>query len=121
MPRGPATEDSTITTNEKAVFQSNIHLAANGIDAPSGGGALVTSPGDGDPFSLIEFSCTSGSAATLRVRIPGIHNASQYAFLKAGETKEFPHVRGPSRAPSGHAAYVSTASGTATYNYTIKM
>lgn len=112
MPRASATVDPTITTTEKAVFQSDRHLRNNGVD----GGGLITAPGDGAPAKGIRFLCTSGSAATLRVRIPGLHNSSQYAFLKAGESRDF---IGPGEEHYIDIAYVSTASGTATYNFEV--
>lgn len=114
MPGGTATVDPTITTTEKAVFQSDKHVRDNGLDS----GSLITAPGDGSPCAAIRFKCTSGSTATLRVRIPGIHDAGTYAFIKAGEFDEFV-LRDNAGNGLIHVAYVSTASGTATYNYSV--
>jgi hypothetical protein len=114
MPRANATVDPTITTTEKAVFQSSRHVVQNGLDA----GGLITAPGDGSPAKAIKFKCPSGSAATLRVRIPGIHNAGQYAHIKATEADEFV-LTTSSGTGALDVAYVSTVSGTATYNFTV--
>lgn len=111
MPRANATVDATVnTTADTAVFQSSRHATNNGL--LSG----ITAPGDGAPAKGIRFKCPSGSAATLRVRIGGLHPAGQYAFIKAGESAEFV---GPGREPLIDVAYVSAASGTSTYNFEV--
>jgi hypothetical protein len=109
MPRANATVDPTITTTEKAVFQSSRHVVQNGLDA----GGIVTAPGDGSPAKAIQFKCPSGSAATLRVRIPGIHKTGEYAHIKATETAEFVMTTS-SGTGALDVVYVSTVSGTAT-------
>lgn len=113
MPGGAATVDPTVTS-EVAIFQSDKSVLAIGLD----GGGLITAPGDGEPIRGIRISCPSASAATLRVRIPGIHGTGQYAFVKAGETQEFINNLGASRTPGIDVVYVSST-GTATYNYTV--
>lgn len=114
MPRANATIDPTVTTTEVAQFQSTPHAVQNGLDS----GGRISSPGDGQPAKAIRFSVTSGSTASLRVRIPGLHNPNQYAFIAAGETIEFVNIT-KDFAGAIHVVYVSTASGTATYNYAV--
>lgn len=110
MPRGQATVDATVnTTTDTAVFQSDRHARANGV--ASG----ITAPGDGAPCRAVRIDCPTGSAATVRVRIVPGHPTGQYAFIKAGEAKEIVEMH----AEGIDAVYVSAASGTATFNFTV--
>lgn len=102
-----------VTTIEQSIFQSNYSIIHYGADA----NGITTAPGDGEPCSIFYIKCDSASTATLRVRIPGIHAAGQYAFLKAGEDRPFKLKQGT--AGGIHRVHVSTASGTATFNYTV--
>jgi len=103
-----------VTSTEKAYFQSNADVKSRRLDS----GGIVSAPGDGEPCKAIRVTCDLASAASVRVRIPGLHNSGEYATLAAGESDVF-ILKNLANGLNGEIdiVYLSTASGTATVRY----